>query len=100
MVTHTTRADGSMTPSSEPSPEKIAADLAAVAAEAGDLVRNVSARNLRRAQVALADARAALRDGGNELAGGAGDYVRAHPLQALGAAAVAGMVLGALIARR
>lgn len=96
----TVKDHGQPTPDLDASREKIAADLAAAAAEAADPLRNVSARNLRRVQVALADARTALRESSNDAVSGAGDYVRAHPLQAIGAAVVAGMVLGVVIARR
>jgi ElaB/YqjD/DUF883 family membrane-anchored ribosome-binding protein len=88
------------TPSLQASRDKLAQDIAAVAAEAADLLKDATGRGLGRAQDALDEARAVLRDGGSEAAGAARAYVRAHPLKTLGIAAAAGLALGLLLARR
>jgi ElaB/YqjD/DUF883 family membrane-anchored ribosome-binding protein len=88
------------TPSLQASRDKLAQDIAAVAAEAAELLKDASERGLGRAQEALDEARSALRDGGSEIAGATRAYVQAHPLQTVGIAAVAGLVLGLLLARR
>ena len=80
--------------------DKLAQDIAAVAAEAADLLQGASKHGLGRAQDALDEARSALRDGGNEVAVATRAYVHSHPLQTLGIAAVAGLVIGLLVARR
>ncbi len=80
--------------------EKLVQDIAAVAAEVADLVTGASERSLERAQDALDEARSALRDGGREVAGATRAYVQANPLQTLGFAAAAGLVVGLLLARR
>jgi ElaB/YqjD/DUF883 family membrane-anchored ribosome-binding protein len=88
------------TPSLQASRDKLAQDIAAVAAEAADLLKDATGRGLGRAQDALDEARTALRDGGSEVAGAARAYAQAHPLKTLGVAAAAGLVLGLLLARR
>ena len=80
--------------------DKLAQDIAAVAAEAAELLRGASQRGLGRAQDALEQARNALADGGEELVGATRASVQAHPLKALGIAAVAGLVIGLLLSRR
>jgi ElaB/YqjD/DUF883 family membrane-anchored ribosome-binding protein len=55
---------------------------------------------LQRAIDALVQATDAMRSSGTEMAGAAGDYMRANPLKAMGAAAATGLLLGLLIARR
>ena len=80
--------------------DKLSQDIAAVAAEAADLLTGASERGLGRAQVALGEARSALRDGGTEVARATRAHVQAHPLQTLGIAAAAGLVVGLLLARR
>jgi ElaB/YqjD/DUF883 family membrane-anchored ribosome-binding protein len=88
------------TPNLQASRDKLAHDIAAVAAEAADLLQDAGGRGFGRVQQALDEARSALRDGGGVMAGATRAYVQAHPLQALGAAAAAGLVLGLLLARR
>jgi ElaB/YqjD/DUF883 family membrane-anchored ribosome-binding protein len=87
-------------PSLQASRDKLVQDIAAVATEAADLFKDAGGQGLGRAQDALDEARAALREGGSELAGATRAYVQAHPLQTLGVAAAAGLVLGLLLARR
>ena len=88
------------TPNLQASRDKLAHDIAAVAAEAADLFKDAGGRGFGRVQEALDEARSALRDGGGEMAGATRAYVQAHPLQTLGVAAAAGLVLGLLLARR
>ena len=88
------------TASLQASRDKLAQDIAAVAAEAADMLKEARELGVGRAQDALDEARAALRDGGSQLAGTTRAYVQAHPLQALTAAAVTGLVVGLLLARR
>jgi ElaB/YqjD/DUF883 family membrane-anchored ribosome-binding protein len=64
-----------------------------------DDARNASL-DLQRAIDALSKATDTLRNSGGEMAGAAGDYVRANPLKAAAAAAAAGLLLGLLLARR
>jgi ElaB/YqjD/DUF883 family membrane-anchored ribosome-binding protein len=80
--------------------DKLARDITAMAGDAADLLKDLGGRNLQRAQDALSQAQAAIRDGGSELADTGADYVKAHPLTALGAALAAGVLLGVLLARR
>ena len=87
------------TPNLQASRDKLAQDIAAVA-EAADLLKDAGGRGFGRVQEALDDARAALRDGGGEMAGATRAYVQARPLQTLGIAAATGLVLGLLLARR
>jgi hypothetical protein len=57
-------------------------------------------RNLRRAQEALTRAHAAIRSGSSDAAEATGEFVDAHPWQAIGLAAFAGLLAGVLFARR
>lgn len=79
---------------------RLAQDIAAIAAEAAELLKDTSGHNLRRAQEALARARAAIRSGASEAAQTTGEVVQSHPLQALGIAAAVGLLAGVLLARR
>jgi ElaB/YqjD/DUF883 family membrane-anchored ribosome-binding protein len=80
--------------------QKLAQDIAAVATEAADVLHGAGKRGLGRAQDALAEARSALRDGSRDATGATRAYVQAHPMQTIGVAAAAGLVLGLLLARR
>ena len=84
----------------EASRARLAQDIAAIAAEAAELLKDTSGHNLRRAQEALAKARTAIRNGAKEAAQTTGEVVQSHPLQALGIAAAVGLLAGALLARR
>lgn len=79
---------------------RLAQDIAAIAAEAAELLKDTSGHNLRRAQEALARARGAIRSGASEAAQTTGEVVQSHPLQALGIAAAVGLLAGVLLARR
>jgi ElaB/YqjD/DUF883 family membrane-anchored ribosome-binding protein len=79
---------------------RLAQDIATIAGEAADLLKNASGHNLRRAQEALTRAHAAIRSGSSDAAEATGDYVDAHPWQAIGLAAFVGVLAGVLFARR
>lgn len=77
--------------------------LKATANAAGDRVAVARSRveeSLRSAKIKLADAEAAVVDKAKAAARATDDYVHAHPWKAVGIAAVGGLLLGALIARR
>lgn len=96
------------------SKEKLVADLKVVVADAEELLRAtasqagekvVAARarieaSLATAKVKLSDAERALLEKSKLAAKATDEYVRENPWQAVGAAAVAGLVLGVLISRR
>ena len=88
------------TSSLQASGDKLAQDIAAVATEAADLIHGASKRGIGRAQDALAEARSELRDRSQRLTGSTRTYVQERPLQTLGLAAAAGLVIGLLLARR
>jgi ElaB/YqjD/DUF883 family membrane-anchored ribosome-binding protein len=80
--------------------DKLAADIAAIAGEAGELLKEFSGDQVQRARRALAEAESAVRGRAGEFGSVAGDYVHAHPWRAIGIASAAGLVLGWLVARR
>ena len=96
------------------SKEKLVADLKVVVADAEELLRAtasqagekvVAAReriqaSLATAKVKLTDAERALLEKSKLAAKATDEYVRDNPWQAVGVAAVAGLVLGVLISRR
>ena len=77
--------------------------LRATASQAGEKVSAARARieaSLATAKVKLSDAERALLEKSKLAAKATDEYVRENPWQAVGAAAVAGLVLGVLISRR
>jgi ElaB/YqjD/DUF883 family membrane-anchored ribosome-binding protein len=96
-MTNNTHTD---TQTIESSREKLTRDVAAVVAEAADLLKDGGVQGLQRAQGALLEARAAIRSGGGEIADIASVYVQKHPLKSIGVIAAAGLLLGLLIARQ
>ena len=100
--------------SNDVSKEKLVADLKVVVADAEELLRAtasqagekvVAAReriqaSLATAKVKLSDAERALLEKSKLAAKATDEYVRENPWQAVGVAAVAGLVLGVLISRR
>ena len=96
------------------SKEKLVADLKVVVADAEELLRAtasqagekvVAAReriqaSLATAKVKLTDAEQVLLEKSKLAAKATDEYVRENPWQAVGAAALAGLVLGVLISRR
>jgi ElaB/YqjD/DUF883 family membrane-anchored ribosome-binding protein len=96
------------------SKEKLVADLKVVVADAEELLRATASQagekaavareriqaSLAAAKVKLGEAERALLEKTKEAAKVTDDYVRENPWQAVGIAAVAGLVLGILISRR
>jgi ElaB/YqjD/DUF883 family membrane-anchored ribosome-binding protein len=96
------------------SKDKLVADLKVVVADAEELLRATASQagekaavareriqaSLATAKVKLNEAERALLEKTKEAAKVTDDYVRENPWQAVGIAAVAGMVLGILISRR
>jgi ElaB/YqjD/DUF883 family membrane-anchored ribosome-binding protein len=96
------------------SKEKLVADLKVVVADAEELLRATASQagekvsaararieaSLATAKVKLSDAERALLEKSKLAAKATDEYVRENPWQAVGAAAVAGLVLGVLISRR
>jgi ElaB/YqjD/DUF883 family membrane-anchored ribosome-binding protein len=96
------------------SKEKLVADLKVVVADAEELLRATASQagekvaaareriqaSLATAKVKLTDAERALLEKSKLAAKAADEYVHENPWQAVGAAAVAGLVLGILISRR
>ena len=96
------------------SKEKLVADLKVVVADAEELLRATAAQagekvsaareriqaSLATAKVKLTEAERALLEKSKLAAKATDEYVRENPWQAVGVAAVAGLVLGVLISRR
>jgi len=96
------------------SKDKLVADLKVVVSDAEELLRATASQagekaavareriqaSLATAKVKLGEAEQALREKTKEAARVTDDYVRDNPWQAVGIAAVAGLVLGILISRR
>jgi len=94
--------------------DKLVADLKVVVADAEELLRATASAagekaavareriqaSLATAKVKLGEAERALLEKTKEAAKATDDYVRDNPWQAVGIAAVAGLVLGILISRR
>jgi ElaB/YqjD/DUF883 family membrane-anchored ribosome-binding protein len=102
------------TASNDVSKEKLVADLKVVVADAEELLRATASQagekvsaarerihaSLATAKVKLTDAEHALLEKSKLAARATDEYVRDNPWQAVGVAAVAGLVLGVLISRR
>jgi ElaB/YqjD/DUF883 family membrane-anchored ribosome-binding protein len=102
------------TASNDVSKEKLVADLKVVVADAEELLRATASQagekvsaareriqaSLATAKVKLTDAERALLEKSKLAAKATDEYVRDNPWQAVGVAAVAGLVLGVLISRR
>jgi ElaB/YqjD/DUF883 family membrane-anchored ribosome-binding protein len=100
--------------SNDVSKEKLVADLKVVVADAEELLRATASQagdkvaaareriqaSLATAKVKLSDAEQALLEKSKLAAKATDEYVRENPWQAVGVAAVAGLVLGVLISRR
>jgi ElaB/YqjD/DUF883 family membrane-anchored ribosome-binding protein len=80
--------------------DKLSKDIVAVAGDATALLKNLGERKLDSAKDALSEARTAVTQEARQAADSAEGYVRAHPWQAIGMAAAAGMALGLLLGRR
>jgi len=102
------------TASNDVSKEKLVADLKVVVADAEELLRATASQagekvsaareriqaSLATAKVKLTEAERALLEKSKLAAKATDEYVRDNPWQAVGVAAVAGLVLGVLISRR
>jgi ElaB/YqjD/DUF883 family membrane-anchored ribosome-binding protein len=102
------------TASNDVSKEKLVADLKVVVADAEELLRATASQagekvsaareriqaSLATAKVKLSDAERALLERSKLAAKATDEYVRDNPWQAVGVAALAGLVLGVLISRR
>jgi ElaB/YqjD/DUF883 family membrane-anchored ribosome-binding protein len=102
------------TASNDVSKEKLVADLKVVVADAEELLRATASQagekvsaareriqaSLATAKVKLSDAERALLEKSKLAAKATDEYVRDNPWQAVGVAALAGLVLGVLISRR
>jgi ElaB/YqjD/DUF883 family membrane-anchored ribosome-binding protein len=102
------------TASNDISKQKLVADLKVVVADAEELLRATASQagekvsvareriqaSLATAKVKLTEAEQVLLDKSKLAAKAADEYVRDNPWQAVGIAAVAGLVLGVLISRR
>ena len=100
--------------SNDVSKQKLVADLKVVVADAEELLRATASQagekvsaareriqaSLATAKVKLTEAERALLEKSKLAAKAADEYVRENPWQAVGIAAVAGLVLGILISRR
>ena len=96
------------------SKEKLVADLKVVVADAEELLRATASQagekvsaareriqaSLATAKVKLTEAERVLLEKSKQAAKAMDEYVRENPWQAVGVAAVAGLVLGVLISRR
>ena len=102
------------TASNDVSKEKLVADLKVVVADAEELLRATASQagekvsaareriqaSLATAKVKLTDAERALLEKTKQAARATDDYVHENPWQAVGIAAMTGLVLGILISRR
>ena len=102
------------TASNDVSKQKLVADLKVVVADAEELLRATASQagekvsvareriqaSLATAKVKLSEAEQALLEKSKLAAKATDEYVRDNPWQAVGVAAVAGLVLGVLISRR
>jgi ElaB/YqjD/DUF883 family membrane-anchored ribosome-binding protein len=80
--------------------QKLVDDIANVASEAGELLKEFSDTKLQRTRQAMTQAQSAISASAGEMGNTAGNYVRAHPWRALGAAGAVGLLAGLLLARR
>jgi ElaB/YqjD/DUF883 family membrane-anchored ribosome-binding protein len=80
--------------------DKLADDIAALAAQAADLFRDTGARRLRLAQEALAQAGDVLRAGTGDALHASRGYVRDNPMVVLAGAAAAGALLAWFLTSR
>ena len=101
-------------PSSEVSTEKLVADLRALVADTEELLRATAGQagekaaaarermqaSLARSKQRLLEAERMLEDRAGQVARAVGEYVHENPWRAVGIAAFAGFVLGALVNRR
>jgi ElaB/YqjD/DUF883 family membrane-anchored ribosome-binding protein len=83
--------------------DKMARGIESAAAEAGDMVKDAGNRignRLQDARATFSQAQTAVTDSAKQAAQFTDDYVRMNPWKSLGIAAVAGLLVGVLLARR
>lgn len=80
--------------------ENLVRDIGGIASDAAGLLKDYSAQKIDSAKATLAHAQTVVSDRANRYARIADGYVRDSPWTALGVAAAAGLLLGALLARR
>lgn len=81
-------------------PEKSGRGIGGIASDAADLMKEFGAHQVDGAKATLAQAQAAVGDGAKRYARITDGYVHENPWIALGVAAAAGLLIGALLARR
>ncbi|MEO8717061.1 MAG: DUF883 domain-containing protein [Burkholderiales bacterium] len=82
------------------STEKLGKEIGGIVNEATDLLKDYGAHKLDSARATLAQAQTAVADNAKRYARLTDGYVRDYPWTALGVAAAAGLLIGALLARR
>lgn len=80
--------------------EKLGRDIGGIANDAAGLLKDYSAQKIDSAKATLSHAQTVVSDRANRYARLTDGYVRDSPWTALGLAAAAGLLLGALLARR
>lgn len=80
--------------------EKLGREIGGIVNDATDLMKDYGAQQLDSARATLAQAQAAVSDSAKHYARITDGYVHENPWMALGVAAAAGLLIGALLARR
>jgi ElaB/YqjD/DUF883 family membrane-anchored ribosome-binding protein len=83
--------------------DKMARGIESAASEAGEMVKDVGNRignKLQDAKTTFAQAQTTVTDTARQAAQYTDDYVRMNPWKSLGIAAIAGLLVGVLLARR
>jgi ElaB/YqjD/DUF883 family membrane-anchored ribosome-binding protein len=80
--------------------EKLGREIGGIVNDATDLMKDYGAQQLDSARATLAQAQAAVSDSAKRYARITDGYVHENPWMALGVAAAAGLLIGALLARR
>ncbi|MEX2239918.1 MAG: DUF883 domain-containing protein [Burkholderiales bacterium] len=80
--------------------EKLGKEIGGIVNEATDLLKDYGAHKLDSARATLSQAQSAVGDSAKRYARLTDGYVRDYPWTALGVAAAAGLLIGALLARR
>ena len=80
--------------------DKIGRDIGGIVDDAAELLKDYGTEKFDTAKATLAQAHAAVSDGAKRYARATDGYVHENPWIALGVAAAAGLLIGALLARR
>jgi len=108
------KASGMGSGNMESGKEKLRADLDGVVSDAGDMLKDAANSSVEKLSVAreqakekLNEAKAQLAQAGTAVKGGAkhaadatSEYVKGHPWQSIGVAAIAALLVGFLFSRR